>query len=193
MATARYGLDDLEGPDPARRKPGLYNAVVFGRSVTNALERLKSVTDDGEAWYKAWTEGMADDEVMRYFYRLRNRILKETMPAPTTMSMQIDKLDLADLQPVFDSKPPGAQSFFMGDQNGGSGWRFELPDGKTEVYYVQLPPEVERNVISSIHLSDAPTGVEGGPEDMSTAGQLVSSYLDTLQKMIDEAEEKFGS
>jgi hypothetical protein len=39
LATARFGLADMD--DPKRARSGLYNAVVFGRMVTFALQNMQ--------------------------------------------------------------------------------------------------------------------------------------------------------
>ena len=52
--------------------------VVFGRSVTNVLQTLRSVDREGfDRWYLPYRKQMEDDALLRYFYRLRSIILKE--------------------------------------------------------------------------------------------------------------------
>ena len=46
----------------------------------------------------------------------------------------------------FGPQPPGATSFFIGDELGGTGWEVPQPDGSTEkVLYFDLPEEIGTN------------------------------------------------
>jgi len=45
----------------------------------------------------------------------------------------------------FGPQPPGATSFFIGDELGGTGWEVSQPDGSTEKYYIDLPEEIGTN------------------------------------------------
>ncbi len=44
LQTARFGLQDMSKPE--RAQSGLYNAVVFGRMVTFALQNLRNIAPD---------------------------------------------------------------------------------------------------------------------------------------------------
>lgn len=43
LATTQIGLAMLKGPDPRLRPMGIQNVAVFGRSVTLALQNLRTV------------------------------------------------------------------------------------------------------------------------------------------------------
>src|SRR5205085_500431 len=121
LETAEVGLSDLlDRANPPRRLPGLRNLTVFGRAVTNVLQNLR--TPAGVAfddWYAPIQTQMANDELLRYFYRLRSVVLKEGSVPPIGSSMYIEHLDMREFQPLMAHPPRGARSFFMGDQLGG--------------------------------------------------------------------------
>ncbi len=70
----------------------------------------------------------------------------------------------------------------MGDQRGGTGWLVPLPDGTEEKYYVTLPADIG----STSFVMDV-----GDRKAVPVAGVL-ARYLNTLKKLIDEAESTFG-
>jgi hypothetical protein len=76
LTTAKFGLTDLQGR-PERRKSGLMNAIVFGRNATFALQNLRSVTPDFDAWYKTKQEEMKADPLMKAFNETRRKIEHE--------------------------------------------------------------------------------------------------------------------
>lgn len=171
------GLADFLGHDPNRRLPGFRNAVVFGRSVTNVLEHLRGKVDNFDAWYKARSAALGADPGFARLYKMRSEILKEGTGNPS-MSMYIEHLNTADLEPLMRNPPPGAKNFFVGDQSGGSGWEVDVGEGEVERYYVALPPEVR--LITSYSLGD------------EEAGDLLTRYLAALDQMIREAKTHFG-
>lgn len=52
LQTAEWGLADLTGPDPRRRRSGLRNVVTFGRAFTNVLQNLRSLV--GREAFDEW-------------------------------------------------------------------------------------------------------------------------------------------
>ena len=189
LAVAELGLRDLRGTDPRRRKPGLYDVVVFGRATTNVLQHLRSKESGFDAWYAPYVAEMSADPLLKYFYTLRSEILKDGPPA-VAAGMHLHHFtfpqDLAALGPP----PPNAKAFFIGDQNGGSGWEVALPDGTTERYYVELPPGM---VTTTMHLPGAPSlhlGNRVGGDDVVT---LTALYVAYLRKLLDAADSQFAS
>jgi hypothetical protein len=122
LRTAQRGLEDLRAADPSRRMPGLRNAIVFGRAVTNVLENLRGRVANFDDWYKPETQQLSRDPGFRRLYEMRSEILKEGAlgigPAIT-----IDYLNTADLQDLLRNPPPGARGFFIGT-------RMEAPAGR---------------------------------------------------------------
>jgi hypothetical protein len=194
LETAEWGLADFTGADPRRRIPGLRNLVVFGRAVTNVLQALRSVVgrDAFDTWYAPVQTEMREDQLLRFFYELRSEILKEGSTGSTYGAFHIETLNTDDLQPVLQNPPPGAKSFFMGDQLGGNGWIVELPDGTTAKYYIQLPPEIAENVSMTHHFANPPSSHKDRPLSDTSINALATLYVEYLRHLVADAREHFG-
>jgi hypothetical protein len=180
LQTARFGLQDMSKPE--RAQSGLYNAVVFGRMVTFALQNLRNIAPDFDEWYAPKQEEMRSDPLMRYFWDLRTQIEKQ-VGRHTATSAHIRSFGSADMQ-RFQPAPPGARGFFIGDQNGGSGWEIARADGSTDKYYIDLPPDIGT---VTLHLAQAPEQHRGTPAPI-----LVAQYLDRVEQLIREAKARFA-
>jgi hypothetical protein len=145
---------------------------------------LRTVVPEFSEWYSQKQEEMRNDPLMRYFAKLRTSIEKKAH-TPTTVGVHIKSFSGPDFQ-RFGPAPPGAESFFMGDQNGGSGWHVPKSDGTTETYYVELPAEIGE---VNLHLPDT-AAVLGTPA--APAAVLVAEYLKKLGTLVREARLKFG-
>jgi hypothetical protein len=141
------------------------------------------VTPDFDAWYAPKQAEMKADPLMRYFHDLRTSIEKKAA-TPTVPSVHIHSFT-SDTMKRLEPRPPGAIGFFVGDQNGGSGWRVRLPDGSEEPYYVELPQDVAE---VHLHLPGAPPPQTGSG---NKAVDLVAAYLSKVKALIDEARLKF--
>lgn len=172
---------------------GIYNVAVFGRSVTLALQTMRSVDRDGfNKWYASFVAQMENDPLLGYFTALRNEILKEGPPAVYTKA-EFRNFNTAQLAPLIENPPPGAKAngWFVGDTAGGSGWFVELPDGTTAKYYVPLPDDIDFKI--ELHLPDAPRAHLGQRlADTSIVG-LCRLYVKYLTRLVYEAEHHFGS
>lgn len=180
LKTALFGLDDMK-TRPGRMKTGLRNAVIFGRNTTWALQNLRSAHQDFDAWYDEKQAEMKSDELMKYFHELRNDIEKRAK-TPTTMSAHIKSFSTADMA-RFEPRPPGATGFFIGDQQGGSGWTVRTQNGSEEPYYVDLPGDIGK---VDIHLVGAP-----GDAERQSAADLVEQYLQKIGALVAEARVRF--
>jgi hypothetical protein len=191
LQNAEWGLTDLLGPDPKRRIAGMQNVVVWGRAVTNVLHRLKSAVGKGAYcdWYLPHRTAMEQDELMKYFYRLRSPILKRGETGPISMTM-LGSVSTTQLQPLWDDPPPAARNFFVGDNLGGSGWLIDLPDGTTDKIYVELPDDIE--VEMTFQVGDPPTLHKGEPITDTSMQALARLYLNYLSDLIAEATERFA-
>jgi hypothetical protein len=192
LATARLGLDDLLGADPRRRMSGLRNVAVFGRAVTGVLQNLRSSVGKAEfdEWYLPRQKAMRADELLKYFWNLRNEILKEGRLV-TGSSMYLEHLDASELAPVMANPPKGATNFFLGDPLGGSGWEVELPDGTTEKYYVTLPESLRLQI--DLKFADPPASHKGEQLQDTSIEALAQHYIAYLEALVIEAQERFGS
>jgi hypothetical protein len=188
LATAELGLASMESGDPAQRMAGLRNVAVFGRAVTNVLQNLRSTEPGFDEWYSPFVDEMKNDPLLRTFYQLRTQILKIGSTG-TSVSVGISSLSLPRDAAKFGSPPPGATSFFVGDQLGGTGWEVPQPDGSIEKYYIDFPPEVGA---VTVHLAAAPTthlGQAIAATDVLTLGR---SYVGYLSSLVGKARARFG-
>lgn len=180
LKTAAFGLEDMK-TRPGRMKTGLRNAVIFGRNTTWALQNLRSVHEEFDAWYAEKQAEMKADDLMKYFHDLRNDIEKRAK-TPTTTSAHIKSFSSSDMA-RFEPRPPGATGFFIGDQQGGSGWLVRTENGTEEPYYVDLPGDIGK---VDIHLVNAP-----GKAARQSAADLVEQYLQKIGALVAEARARF--
>lgn len=189
LKTAEQGLKDLIKGSPERKLSGLRNLVVFGRAVTNVLQNLRSTESDFETWYKRYKEEMRNDPLMKYFYELRSKILKEGILETSTRTY-IRQLRIPEDLAHFDPPPPNVKRFFIGDNLGGSGWEIQLPDGSIEKYYVELPSDIGS---VSLHFPDAPKYHLGQEINDTSIPNLAKLYINYLHQLVEAAKERFKS
>jgi hypothetical protein len=170
--------DVMQDADPERRMAGIWNVVVWARSVTPVLQQLRSVADGFDAWYVPWRDEMASDPLLRYFYQLRNDVLKAGAQA-AGISTHVHSFSSKDIPPA----PPGAIGFFMGDELGGNGWDIQLPDGARTKIYVSIP---ESQAQTTVTLSGMPSEHLGQPVENS-ARTGCSLYFAYIQRLVVEA------
>lgn len=188
LKTSMLGYDMVRTGDPNMRMAGLRNLVVFGRAVTNVLQNLRSTESTFDDWYAPFVEEMKADPVLNYFYEMRTEILK-TGSIRTTVSTYISNFSLGRDLHKFGPPPPGARSFFIGDQLGGTGWEVPQPDGSTEKYYVNLPGEIGT---VCIHLVGVPQFHLGKVLTDTTIEALSEKYLRYLENLLQSARATFG-
>lgn len=188
LRAAQVGLEDARAGDPVRRSAGIRNLVVFGRAVTNVLQNLRATEPEFDKWYEPRQRQMRGDPLLRYFYELRTQILKRG-ELPTNRTTHVRHFDSARDMRRMGPPPKGAKGFFIGDRLGGSGWEVELPDGTTERFYVNLPPEIGVTVVT---LLDAPTEHLGQPLGTSDPAELGQRYIDYLTELVRSARATFG-
>jgi hypothetical protein len=181
LAIARLGLKDMD--QSTRARSGLYNAVVFGRAVTFALQNMKNQVDGFDEWYAVIQAELKSDELMRFFHNLRTEIEKT---AKRQTGGYVNIAAFTQEQLVQLPRPPGAEAFFMGDATGGSGWKIKMPDGTTEKYYVDLPSSWQ--VQTGLVLPNAPLQYQ-----TTDARKLVGMYLDKMATIVQRAKSKFLS
>jgi len=128
---------------------------------------------------------MKADPLMRYFVVARNELEKQGKLSVAT-SVHIKALPTEDSQ-KFGRPPAGAKSFFIGDHLGGTGWEVELADGKTEKYYVDLPPSIGEvtQQFSNFPDAEAPELAHRSVEDLCT------QYIAKLEDLVRLARAHF--
>jgi len=184
LRTAEFGLEEMQSEDPQRAAAGIHNVLVWGRAVTNVLQQLRGRADGFEEWYTSWREEMEADRLLKFLYKARSQILKEG-GVPTTVTVHIRRFRVPeDVPPV----PPGAKSFFMGDETGGSGWIIDA-GGVQEKVYTELPTSQVKTWLGFV---DVPDTHLGNPiEDQSLEG-VARLYVEYLQRLVADAERAFG-
>jgi hypothetical protein len=200
LRTAQGGLEDFLGQDINRRLSGFRNLVVFGRSVTNVLQNLRTFEPDFDEWYRPEQAKLRDDALLRYFYLLRSQILKEGLieSISANYTVRLGNVIVNPSGPVpegvtairDEDAPPGANGFFVGDRLGGSGWVVQLPDGSTEHYYLQIPGS---QITSTWHLSNAPTEHRGESLHDTSLEALCRLYFDYLAGLVNRAALRFNT
>jgi hypothetical protein len=183
LASARAGLEMLS--HPKSRRVGIRNVIVFGRAFTNVVQNLRSSHGAAfETWYSKYQEEMRRDELMAYFYALRSEILKEgTLRVSNRMMVTGNLFELMSRYPT----PKYSKGFFICDENGGSGWDIEFPDGTKEKLYVDLPsPTTDLVVESILHLPEAPASLHG-----IEISELALRYVSYFEAMLADARRTF--
>ncbi|MDQ6691103.1 MAG: hypothetical protein M3Z18_11405 [Gemmatimonadota bacterium] len=188
LDTARLGLRDVIEGRPERRLGGLRNLVVFGRAVTNVLQNLRSIEPTFEQWYQPYVAEMRADPLLRYFYTLRSKILKEGT-LRTGASVHISHFEFPRDMQRLGPPPPGAGAFFMGDQSGGSGWEIQTADGQVEKFYVDIPGDIAS---FEVHLPDAPLEHKGQKVADTRIETLATLYFDYLAGLVESARKEFS-
>lgn len=179
LRIARFGCAEMSRPD--RLRAGLYNAVVFGRMVTFAIQNLRGVVPDFDQWYSRKQEEMRADGLMVFFSNLRTEIEKKTERHTTVRGRAA--FNTSDFFRLLLPAPPGAVSFFVADEDGCCGWNIEGDDGKTTKYYVDFPAELGKY---KVHLVEAPPQYR-----KHSAQELVTMYLDKVEALVTEAKQEF--
>lgn len=174
---ARLGAKDFSDRGD-RKLPGMYNAVTSGRSVTFVLQKLTGRAPGFEGWYAEVREKLKADPVSKWFVELRNRMEKEG-----THGDSFETVYFKNLNPgaIARQGPPGTVDTFINGPDDLSGWNVRLPDGSITQVYFQLPASMSW---SRLTIADAPG--KAHLED------LLPQWLDGLEAIVEEAEQKFG-
>lgn len=180
MAVVTCALKDLK--DPARRTIAVRNLVVFGRAVTNVLQNLRSTEPGFDAWYAPIEQSLRSDPLAKFFYELRTGILKRG-EAGLSSYARMDYFGPETMRRLPPPPVPNA-AFFIGDQEGGSGWIVEVSPTVREKYYIDVP-----GVITGVSFRDAPGSTSAGDSD---AVKLCGRYAETLRAIVAQAHTRFG-
>jgi len=180
LKTAHFGLKIASGSHGQKRMMALRNAITFARPVTDILEDAKPLLgEEYSQWYDDKIEFVTEeDEVCQTLGGVRNNLLHEGKDDTYTYA----KIDSMSGEEIRELAPPWADSIFIGDQYGGSGFTIELPDEEEKKFYVPIPDEM---------------GIETGVQfkDLDTPGDAeedVRYYVKVMAEMVAEAKGKFG-
>jgi hypothetical protein len=181
LQAAYAGLDMMRSEKGSQKNLGLRNVLTFARSVTFVLQNLSSKSEDFDNFYTPHQEKMKADPVFSFFPDARNNLEKQG-------KLQIEvkaeiTLSSADMQAINVGKPPGAKSFFIGDELGGSGWLVDLPNGEELKYYTVVPTSV-----ASVETHFNGVLIEKFlPDDGRSAVELSEHILEQLSIIVDDA------
>lgn len=188
LETAEFGLHDLMAAHGPRRMAGFRNLVTFGRAVTNVLQGLRSTELEFESWYQPRVEEMRKDPLIRHFYQVRSKILKQGI-TDVGSSTYIENASISDIIAAAPPPPPGESvSLFIGDAFGGSGWEVTFADGTKEKYYFNLPKSVAD---SRLLFSNSPKAHLGQSVEDESIEHLCELYISYLRRMLAEARSEF--
>lgn len=189
LMVVQTGISLYNENDLQKKDAGLRNVIVFGRAVTNALQKLRGIVDKEyfNLWYAEWQNKMKNDSGMLQLYKMRSQILKEGI-LDTNQGISIDYLGPDNLADAWKLAPPGSEDFFIGDQTGGSGFHVKTPDGKAEVYYINLPETIVVNQI--LEIKELPPYTTNDGRVIENTSQLLEYYYHFLAIMINDAKLK---
>ncbi|MDH6373522.1 hypothetical protein M2444_005354 [Paenibacillus sp. PastF-3] len=183
LKTVEIALKDLKNDLPERRHASIRNIITFGRTVTFAIQKLKSHVDDFETWYKPKQQEMIANPLFKYFNEVRNQIIHEGK-LDTGVSANIAYFSTLFLQ--YMPKPPNHTGFFMVDENGGSGWTIKNEFGEEEKFYITIGKEALDVQLSLIGLP------EDLPYEDTSILNLCTIYYDYLKNLVSEAKLQFS-
>lgn len=179
LRAARYGvtiLRDAPGPD---KIVGVFNVAVFGRSVTFALQNLRTVVgDDFDNWYRDVQAEMQSSDLCRYMLELRNEILKEGTPQ-TRITQHMGTLTMTTSGEVVSYEPP----------EGGVPSLSAKSDGEGGVIVALIPSaEAPR----AYEIGEPPTTHLGLDISGESFESLAAIYCDYLEQILERATAHFS-
>jgi hypothetical protein len=81
LRMAKQGFRDMSESGYDRAILGFCSVAVFGRSITLALQHLRTWDRETfDRWYRPWRDEMAKDPLCRFFYKLRTDVLHGGVP-----------------------------------------------------------------------------------------------------------------
>lgn len=180
LFTAKMGLDLMASEDPRIVGAGLRISVVFGRHITNALQRLRSFFTDFNDWYNPHVEEMKSDELLKFVYDLRNDILKKTtMPISTRISI-IEKSDRKSKTKFTD---------ISRDSFGNPSFHIKPLTGKD---IVVVTKDASWDIDLTFTFSDSPTTHLGKKISDQSPENICRLYLNYLDRLVRKAKIQFA-
>ena len=193
LNTMKMGIDQYENSshDQSQKDAGLRDAVVFGRAVTNSLQKLRGTEvgrEEFDAWYTPWQKKLKEDPGFKFLYKLRSQILKEGI-LKTSSGIQINHLNTSNVYELMKKAPFNVKSTFIGDAYGRSGFEVILPDGSIEKYYIELPDCID--VETSLEINKVPHYKGYYNNKITNTTTLLDYYYKFLYTMVADAKLKF--
>jgi hypothetical protein len=194
LSMAEGGYAQAISKNPSQRRAGLMNLFTYGRSVTFAIQTMKSLDPDFESWWKPYQDKMQADPLMKYFNDTRVDIIHQGQLAIHTKTVigangpvNIGAL----LRELNKYAPPNTVGTFFGEgRTGGNGWNVKMPDGSIQKVYFDIPDS--SGVKSELQLADPPKEHYGEPINDTSIANVGKVYLDTLRSIVAEFEVRFA-
>ncbi|MDL5363912.1 hypothetical protein [Halalkalicoccus sp. NIPERK01] len=179
---AYLGLKQFESGTGEEKYIGIYNAVSFGRNLTFALQKATSEDTEFKEWYEDRVQVLKEDPVCRHMKNLRNDMEKEGETGVSNYASFSG--NPAELQ---REVPPWADSIFVGDEWGGSGFSVETGDGDEVKFYMEFE---NADIESGLYFSNL-ENEEYSYNNPSDAEDDLKYYLKILAELIRDAKAEF--
>jgi hypothetical protein len=189
--TAVLGLEDFRSDDPDRRWLGYCNVIVWGRAVTNVLQNMKAVDERKfDEWYRPHVKAMRDDQLVRWCYEQREKVLKQIAP-DLIREHSVSFSEPEDFEVIFSQRPEGSRENLSFDPSGKPGFRIRQQDGQIAWRYVDLT-RFKGRISSILRFPKSPTMHLGKELTDRSLDTILKCYLDYLDALLGEAESMFG-
>lgn len=180
LESVRHAMEDFyAAPPEGRAKTAIRNFLEQGRSVTWALEHLKNSFSSKEEWQSWWdtaSSELRDNPVAKWFYRLRNPVVKGGRPVDILRAAQL--AGSYTFPPPDEMRPPGATGWTL-DSDLVPWWT--MPDGST------VPARPIPGVRRWNTIADVPEAFRGRP-----LTDLMAEYIAVLERVVAAAVDRFG-
>lgn len=185
----------LKSGPTVNKTMNLANLLIWSRIVINETENLRSIDRTKfEKWYAPYRmnlfgiHGSIDpDPLLNYFIEARNE-LEHRGTLNVRRVTNIKHLTLPQDALKYGPPPPGAKSFFIGDELGGSGWIVESADGEKTKFYVEFSrDQVETSLLPHTH----PAKHLGEDVKGKSIEELAEMYVRYLNRMVQSALSEF--
>ncbi|MFT8244158.1 hypothetical protein [Roseomonas sp. BN140053] len=192
LVSAQHGLRDMRGP-PDKRRIGYYNAIVFGRMMTLALQNLRGKISGFDAWYEPIRKELASDKLFKFFYEERT-VIEKTAFSNLVSGFHAGEISNSEILRMAEKfRPRGAKYFVIGDRTGGSGWVVPNSDGTETTHYIDLEVEgAYDGLYLPANLNWKNRVIPGSTEEYVPAEPLVKEYIEKMQEIYEGAKKQFG-
>jgi hypothetical protein len=181
LESVRHAVEDFHNaPTESRAKTAIRNFLEQGRSVTWALQHLKSSfasKEEGQKWWDATCSELRSNPVAKWFYDLRNPVVKEGQPVNIRGVARLE--GRFSFPPPNETRPPGATGWVLDSQL--VPW-WTMPDGS------KVPARPIEGVRRWNTLANVPAAFRDRP-----LTDLMAEYVAVLEKVAAAAMDRFGS
>lgn len=180
LRMAYHGYKQYEENEGERKQLAISNVARCGRSVTFILQNLRGKVDGFDEWYEPRKEKLKQDPTCSRMVEVRNKIVKEGRDSASPY-VSVEHINGARLQA---KSPDWADSIFVGDQYGGSGWLIEREGDEDLRFYYDFPDEAfETGLVFQR---------DEGDEKMPVVEDELGTYVRILAELVADAKSEFG-